>query len=143
MRDQHGFTLIELMIVIAIIAILSAIAITAYTTSIGKAQFSEALTIGDGLKTDVAIYFRETGQCPTNGTNGIEPTGSYTGKYVTSATVSNVAGGCRITAQLRSNTIAPRLRGKQVVLTMSSQGGTTAWTCATDAPSQYVPQTCR
>lgn len=143
MRIQRGFTLIELMVVIAIIAILAAIAITAYGTSIGKAQFSEALTISDGLKTDVVAHFRETGQCPINGTDGVNNAASYAGKYVTSATVAATADGCSITAQLRSNTIAPRLRGKQVVLTMVDEGGTASWKCTTDAPPQFVPATCR
>lgn len=143
MRESGGFTLIELMVVVAIIAILSAIAISAYTTSIGKSQFSEAFTVSDGLKADVAAYFKETGTCPANGSDGILPAASYAGKYTASATVSSAPVGCSITTQLRNNTIAPKLRGKQLVLTMSNEGGATRWTCTTNAPPQFVPSTCR
>lgn len=143
MRNQRGFTLIELMVVVAIVAILSAIAISAYTMSIGKAQFSEALTVSDGLKAGVSEYFKEVGTCPTNGADGIDNAASYAGKYVASATVTPVANGCSITAQFRNSTIAPPLQGKQVTLTMIDTGGTVEWKCTTDAPPQYAPGVCR
>ena len=143
MHTQRGFTLIELMIVVAIIAILAAIAITAYTDSITKSQFSEALTISDSLKIDVADDFHQTSTCPANGTQGISAAASYTGNYVASATVGTGADGCTITTQFRNNSVGLPLRGKQVVLTMTDNGGTAVWKCTTNAPPQYVPQVCR
>ena len=56
MKNQQGFTLIELMIVVAIIAILAAIAISQYQDYVAKSQFSEAPSIVDGLKTKTAAH---------------------------------------------------------------------------------------
>jgi type IV pilus assembly protein PilA len=144
MRKIHGFTLIELMIVVAIIAILTSIAITVYTNSTGKAELSEAFTVADGLKTDVADFYSQTGSCPNNGSGPIALATSYAGKYVQDATVSSNASGCVITALLRANSVSPKLRGKSVVFSMdSSRGGAVQWTCSSDAPTTYVPRACQ
>ena len=94
MKYARGFTLIELMIVVAIIAILSSIAITVYTNSTGKAQLSEAFTLADGLKTDVGEYYTQTGSCPIPGTNGMPAPASYGGNYVASVSVTPSGTGC-------------------------------------------------
>lgn len=144
MRRINGFTLIELMIVVAIIAILTSIAITVYTNSTGKAELSEAFTVADGLKTDVADFYSQTGSCPNNGSGPIALATSYAGKYVQDATVSANASGCVITALMRSNSVSPKLRGKSVVFSMDpSRKGAFQWTCASDAPSTYVPRACQ
>ncbi len=70
--EQHGFTLIELMIVVAIIGILAAIAIPAYQDYTIRAQVSEGLTLAAGAKTAVSEYFLERGAWPTdNATAGL------------------------------------------------------------------------
>lgn len=140
---SRGFTLIELMIVIAIIAILSAIAITVYQDSTAKAQLSEAFSLGDGLKTSVAEYRHQTGACPAPGTGGIASPASYSGKYVASVTAGVQGANCTLTVQLRSNTIAPPLRGKQVVFRMDPQASTAQWSCTSNVGAVYLPQTCR
>jgi type IV pilus assembly protein PilA len=144
MKHARGFTLIELMIVVAIIAILASIAITVYANSTGKAQLSEAFTLTDGLKTNVAEYYNQTGSCPTPGANGLAAAASYTGNYVASVNIAPAGAGCAITALMRSHTVAARLQGKQVTLTMTgSSGGAASWQCTSDADQAYLPQTCR
>lgn len=143
MKNARGFTLIELMVVVAIIAILSSIAITAYTNSTGKAQLSEAFSLADGLKTNVAEYYNQTGGCPAPGANGMAAATSYSGNYVASVSVGPVGTGCEITALMRSHSVAPKLQGKQITLTMAGRtGGDVSWQCSSDADPIYLPQTC-
>jgi type IV pilus assembly protein PilA len=145
MRSQRGFTLIELMVVIAIVAILAAIAVSAYSTSIAKTQFSEALSITDGLKPDIITYYHQTSSCPSAGEGGIIQPASYGGKYVASVTVASAGEGCTLTALFRSSTVAPALRGKQVVLRLENPAdiGNALWICSSNVPGKYVPETCR
>lgn len=144
MKTTRGFTLIELMIAVAIIAIISSIAITVYSNSTGKAELSEAFTVVDGLKSDVSEYYTQSGSCPSNGSNGIAASTSYSGKYVASASVMPAASGCQIVAQMRSNSVSMKLRGKTVTFNMSpADNGMFQWTCRTDAPAALVPRACQ
>jgi type IV pilus assembly protein PilA len=142
MKRTAGFTLIELMIVIAIIAILSAIAISVYQDSTAKSELSEAFSSLEGIKTDVTSYANETGTCPSVGNGGILTPASYSGKYVASAAVSGTGTNCVITAMMRTNTVAQKLRGKKVVFTMNPNNGSAKWTCSSDAPINILPRSC-
>lgn len=147
MKRPSGFTLIELMVVVAIIAILTSLAITAYSISIGKAQLAEVFTVSNDLKIDTLDYYHQTGNCPVIGTpgNGLASNStSYAGNYVASAAIASQSGGCVITVNMRNSSVAIPLRGKQVVFTMAASGeGTMQWTCHSNAAAQYLPQTCR
>ena len=146
MKNQKGFTLIELMIVVAIIAILAAIAISQYQDYVAKSQFSEAPSIVDGLKTKVVENFTQTGTCPTNATTGFSPTTSYAGKYVATATLAGAAAtGCTITVRFKpAGSVAQPLGAQDVVFTGTDIGGTFRWACAaTGIAAKYKPQACQ
>src|ERR1700754_4201771 len=86
---QKGFTLIELMIVIAIIGILAAIAIPAYQNYTIRSQITEGLTLADGWKTAIAEYYANTGNWPQQ--SNLTGTCQSVGKYESGVTVN--AGG--------------------------------------------------
>ncbi|MBD8880528.1 pilin [Rhodanobacter sp. 7MK24] len=145
---QKGFTLIELMIVVAIIAILAAIAIPQYQNYITKSQFSESQTIADGLKTPIVEYFNQTGNCPTNGQGSVAAAGaSYVGKYVATATAGGTAPSCTITVAFKAQgSVSTPLGSKTVVFTGTNNGGSFSWVCdkshASGIPTQDEPTAC-
>ena len=88
-KIQKGFTLIELMIVVAIIAILAAIAIPAYQDYVIRSQVSEGSSLAEGSKTAVAEFYSNTGHFPTGNTSaGVSQSGSITGSYVSGVLIN-------------------------------------------------------
>ena len=168
MNAQKGFTLIELMIVIAIIGILAAIAIPAYQNYTAKAQATEAVTLLGGLKTAVVDLSSSVGMaqaCSANdavlesGTLGqtgyvapkpagaLQADNNFTlaGKYVTGITA--VASGtapnqtCTLTATYGSTGINDKLAGKKVNFIYNPAAGG-SWSCTSDLPDAVRPNTC-
>ena len=127
---QQGFTLIELMIVVAIIGILAAVAIPAYQDYTARAQVSEAFTLLDGLKTPVAEGFSNDGVVTI-------PVGSVRdGKYVGGIAIS----GDDLIATFKSTSVNKKIQGKKVTFTFNSANS--KWTCANDLPSELKPKSC-
>ncbi|WP_407276782.1 pilin [Halothiobacillus sp. DCM-1] len=140
---QKGFTLIELMIVIAIIGILAAIAIPAYQDYTIRAQVSEGLSLADGLKTPSVEYYTNTGNWPTNTTTGFLAATAYNGNYVKSITLSG--GKMTVAYGNKSNTA---ITSSVLVLSAATTGGgTISFTCGTSAGTtilaKYLPAVCR
>ena len=141
MKQQGGFTLIELMIVIAIIAILAAIAIPAYQDYTIRAQASEGSNIVSSAKLAVAQTYDETGVFPTsNAEAGLAAAGSIQGNYVASVTVGNAG---QITA-LYGNQANPELDGDTLIFVPNDEGGSISWACSTGTlDATYRPAACR
>ena len=144
---QKGFTLIELMIVIAIIGILAAIAIPAYNDYITRGQVTEAVTLAGGLKAPLAEYGANANAwpglvAPTATATATQIPATLTGKY---ATVSNAITGTypagTVTVTMTSGRASTA--GANTLLLVTTDGGAT-WACTTGTIlSKYRPQACR
>ena len=149
MQNQKGFTLIELMIVIAIIGILAALALPAYQNYVAKSQVTEAFSLADGQKPYVVAANAETGNCPTNGKAGIAAAASITGDYVDMVTVGGEGDNCTVQAQFKAaspdTNINDNIAGETVTFSANlndTEGGAIDWICESTLQQRYLPNSC-
>ncbi|MBH2327166.1 pilin [Neisseria meningitidis] len=155
---QKGFTLIELMIVIAIVGILAAVALPAYQDYTARAQVSEAILLAEGQKSAVTEYYLNHGTWPSNNSDaGVATTATdIKGKYVEKVEVANGV----ITAEMKSSGVNKEIQGKKLSLWAKRQDGSVKWFCgqpvtrdanaddvAADGTNKidtkHLPSTCR
>ncbi|HEZ4573679.1 TPA: pilin [Neisseria meningitidis] len=123
---QKGFTLIELMIVIAIVGILAAVALPAYQDYTARAQVSEAILLAEGQKSAVTEYYLNHGEWPDGNSNaGVASSSTIKGKYVKEVTVANGV----ITATMLSTGVNKEIQGKKLSLWAKRQNGSVKWFC--------------
>lgn len=140
---QFGFTLFELMIVVAIISILAAIVIPSYQDNIARSQASEAYRLAYGLKNAITTNIQE-GTCFANKARTAstkEGIDKMSGKYGTGTITSTVDGlpPCGIKYKFKGNGVSSELKGKTIAMTVSKDS-VLAKDSATDVDDKYLPQ---
>lgn len=138
---QKGFTLIELMIVIAIIGILAAIALPAYQDYVARAQATEALRATEGLKTDIGVYYWQTGTYPPAGSSIMTSAAQLQGKYFSAGGAVVNPGNGVITVTFDNGVNS----NDTVVLTPTANPNNRqiiTWVCSGTVGNQRLPASC-
>jgi len=142
MRKQQGFTLIELMIVVAIIGILAAIAIPAYQDYTIRAQVSEGLNLTGACKAAVTEFYQDTGDFPISNTEaGLADAAQIKGKYTLSVTVS-ATGDC---VAKYGNEANSNIENAELTMKPTDNQGSISWDCTGDGTlvNKWLPAACR
>lgn len=140
---QRGFTLIELMIVVAIIGMLAALAIPSYQDYIARTQATEPIGLMFAGKTPLSEHFHNRGAWPVSASSVMPST---TGRYTASITGAAAGSGYTLTATMKpAGSAHPELAGKTIQL--STTDGGKQWICASGAASgvdsRFLPSACR
>ena len=138
---REGFTLIELMIVVAIVGILASVALPAYQDYLARTQLTEAVSLLAGGKAPLAEYIYDKGALPDNATfNDLVPV--RTGKYVETIVLTGTIGNLVLTATMKPVQVSNQIQGRTVTLSTIDMGK--SWQCAAGTVHpKFLPSACR
>ncbi|MFM0417532.1 pilin [Paraburkholderia aromaticivorans] len=157
MGKQAGFTLIELMITVAIVGIVAAVAMPAYQNYTIRGELTEGISLMEGLKPAIADYFMNTGNMPVSnndiGVNSL-PSGKYTQLTMVSNTTGNSSNQTIVLSAQFGNGANTNIIGKHLNLvgtSGTSTGQAMQWSCESNwdgdsssaVPQKYLPSSCK
>jgi type IV pilus assembly protein PilA len=146
-RQERGFTIVELMIVVAIIGVLAAMGLPAYQGYLARAQVSEAIDLLWSAKVPFSEHYQTMGAWPSS---TVEVMGTTSGKYTAAVAIYGTpndppGGEITLVAQMLSFGISSAIRNGSVLLSTGDGGGT--WRCRAGGPHplavEYLPGACR
>jgi type IV pilus assembly protein PilA len=140
-RTQQAFTMIELMIVMAIIGVLTSFALPAYQSYSIRAQIAEGLGLTGPLTLAIAAYQNDNGTYPSdNAEAALPPPDGYAGRFVNSIAISENVISIRY-----GNEANALIQGREVTLTATRTAGSLSWVCAGGGSisRSYLPPSCR
>ncbi len=136
-KIESGFTLIELMIVVSIIGILSAIAIPAYQDYTIRSKVMGGVQLAAQVKYGITEHFQFTGQWPADN----ESAGLQTDKSIIDYNVSSIeVNGSTIIINYTND---KNIAGSNLTLAATPKGGTVIWSCSSEIPEKWLPASCR
>ncbi|TQE98452.1 MAG: prepilin-type N-terminal cleavage/methylation domain-containing protein [Spiribacter salinus] len=150
MQKNQGFTLIELMIVVAIIGILAAIAIPQYQDYTIRSQVSEGPSLASGAKTAMSEFYANKGEfASANASYGLPGRGDISGDYVDRVDAAGTGTDGQIVIRYGGDSVNSTIEDDELVLSAVTSAGSVNWVCqTTDAPNnaisnEYIPTNCR
>lgn len=141
MMQYRGFTLIELMVTIAIISLLASIALPAYQDYTARAQIAEGISLSTQAKLAIANYYANSGAFPASNLEaGMAPAVSIIGRYVASVSVGNSNGEISVVFSGSANA---KISGLALTLQAVDNNGSLRWQCGGGIDPRYLPAVCR
>ncbi|WP_143004445.1 pilin [Halomonas shengliensis] len=160
-RGQGGFTLIELMIVVAIIGILAAIAIPAYQDYVARSQVSEGVATASAVRTSITEYYTTQGDMPPDGEYNVTSSGRYTSDAIHTSVVAGGASAAVITVRMKTSSPAAaaiQAANQFEFVSIVDNNAIVGWEClgdgdstsdgnytetTADMDSKYLPSGCK